>query len=323
MSETKLTLGEKTPEEEILRVDTDYVDPFTRRIYEQAGAITFIGNLALLGAKGVVAYASGSSAIYADAANSASDVAYSILMIIGLWVALRPPDESHPHGHRRFEPLVSVLIGLMMALAGVQAARTGFFAWREGPEPITSTWAYLIPVITVIIKGGMYLRVRHIAESVDSTALAASARDNLSDVVASGMALVGVVGSRLLFAEADPLAAFAVSLWILRAAWDVLHLAVRQLTGGAAPPELTQAVIDAVRSVPDIDDVHQVIIEYVGPQVRADIHINMSGDASLDETHRVSDEVRAAVEALREVDHAFVHVEPSSLDDEDSRVEIE
>lgn len=294
----------------IQQIDIDHVEPFLRRLYTQAGIIALVGNVLLLVAKGVVAMLSGSTAIYADAANSASDVAYSVLMIVGLWLSLRPPDASHPHGHRRFEPLVSLLIGIMMALAGLQAARTGIRVWREGPEPVTSVLALMIPVVTVGIKAGMYTRVNRMAHEAGSPALAASARDNLSDVVASGMALLGVLASRWLFAAADPLAALLVSIWILRAAWDVLHLSVRQLTGGAAPPELTNDVIDAVRSVPGILDVHQVIIEYVGPQVRADIHINMPGDASLEATHHVSDEVRHAVEALREVDHAFVHVEP-------------
>lgn len=91
---------------------------------------------------------------------------------------------------------------------------------------------------------------------------------------------------------------------------------MRQLIGGAAPPELTQAVIDAAHSVPGVVDVHQVIIEYVGPQVRADVHIDMDSSARLDEVHEVSDAVRAAIEEMAEVDHAFIHVEPVEIERE-------
>jgi len=295
---------------EVQRIDEDNVPPHTRRLYLRASVITLVGNLALMGAKGFAAALSGSSAVYADAANSAADVFYSLFLGVALWLSLRPPDLGHPHGHRRIEPLVSVVIGLAMGYAGVQAAIMGWRALRAGPEAITSIWAYLVPVGTVAVKYWMYRTVRRIGEEAHSPALRASARDNLMDVVSSATALVGVAASRFIAPIADPLAAFAVAVWILRGAYEVLSEGVRQLIGGGASPELTQAVIDAAQSVPGVVDVHQVIVEYVGPQVRADVHIDMDRRANLEEVHEVSDAVRAAIEEMAEVDHAFIHVEP-------------
>ena len=295
---------------EVQRIDEDNVPPHTRRLYLRASVITLVGNLALMGAKGFAAAFSGSSAVYADAANSAADVFYSLFLGVALWLSLRPPDLGHPHGHRRIEPLVSVVIGLAMGYAGVQAAIMGWRALRAGPEAITSIWAYLVPVGTVAVKYWMYRTVRRIGEEAHSPALRASARDNLMDVVSSATALVGVAASRFIAPIADPLAAFAVAVWILRGAYEVFSEGVRQLIGGGASPELTQAVIDAAQSVPGVVDVHQVIVEYVGPQVRADVHIDMDRRANLEEVHEVSDAVRAAIEEMAEVDHAFIHVEP-------------
>jgi len=295
---------------EVQRIDEDNVPPHTRRLYLRASVITLVGNLALMGAKGFAAALSGSSAVYADAANSAADVFYSLFLGVALWLSLRPPDLGHPHGHRRIEPLVSVVIGLAMGYAGVQAAIMGWRALRAGPEAITSIWAYLVPVGTVAVKYWMHRTVRRIGEEAHSPALRASARDNLMDVVSSATALVGVAASRFIAPIADPLAAFAVAVWILRGAYEVFSEGVRQLIGGGASPELTQAVIDAAQSVPGVVDVHQVIVEYVGPQVRADVHIDMDRRANLEEVHEVSDAVRAAIEEMAEVDHAFIHVEP-------------
>jgi cation diffusion facilitator family transporter len=300
--------------ERIQHIDTDRVDPHIRRLYVMASILAVVGNIALLVAKGVVAAATGSSAIYADAANSAADVVYSLLMVLALWLALQPPDAGHPHGHRRIEPLVSMAIGGMMAFAAYQAARTGVITWRLGAEPVLSIWALLVPVLTVLIKWGMYAQVHDLGEQAHSPALLAAARDNLADVVSSALALVGVLASRFLTPVADPLAALFVSLWIARSAFEVLQESVRQLIGAAASPELVEEVIDTVSAVPGVADVHRVIIEYVGPQVRADIHINMPGHSSLDEVHQVHDAVQHAVEALEDVDHAFVHVEPVGIE---------
>jgi cation diffusion facilitator family transporter len=303
-------VAEVTALGEVQRIGEDNIAPHTRRLYLRASAIALLGNVLLLVAKGAATWISGSSAVYADAANSAADVAYSLFLGVGLWLSLRPPDLSHPHGHRRIEPLVSLVIGLMMALAGVQAALTGWRTLHSSPEAITSVWAYLVPAATVLAKWAMYSIVLRIGEEAHSPALRASAKDNLMDMVSSAAALIGVGASRLVAPIADPLAAFVVALWILRGAYEVLGEGVRQLTGGAAPPELTQAVIDAAHSIPGVLDVHQVIIEYVGPQVRADVHINMDGRANLEQVHEVSDAVRAAIEEMVEVDHAYIHVEP-------------
>lgn len=296
----------------IQSIDTDRVPAETRRAYREAGLIALGGNLLLAAAKAVVAWRTGSSAIYADAANSASDLAYSVLMLGGLWFALRPPDAGHPHGHRRAEPFVSLLIGLAMALAGVEAARTGLRGLLAGRRPALDAWPLIVLAGSALVKTGMYLRVRRLGRGVGSPALCASAKDNLSDVLTSSAAVAGAFAS-LLWAPADAVTAWGVAAWILRSAWEVLHEAVDQLLGGSAPQALQDAIVDAVRSVPGVITTDRVIVEHQGPQVYADIHIRMDGTATLEEVHRTSHLVRDRVQALREVDHAYIHVEPWPL----------
>ena len=296
--------------ERIQSIDHDNIAPFTRRVYARASGIALAGNLLLLVGKSVAAWLSGSSAVYADAANSASDLAYSVFMWFGLWLSLRPPDASHPHGHRRIESLVSLVIGAAMALAGVEAARTGITNWTRGGGPAVSALSVSILIGAALVKGAMYLIVRGLGRQAASSALLAAARDNLSDTVTSAAALVGLLGSRLA-PEVDPLAAFLVAAWILRSAWQVLAEGVQQLIGGGVSPELQSAVVRAALAVPGVVDTDRVIIEHIGPQVYVDIHIRMKGESSLDEVHRTSHAVREALQELAEVDHVFVHVEPS------------
>ena len=82
-------------------------DSSVSRKFRRALVITLAGNVLLAGIKGAAAYLSGSTAVLADAINSASDVLYSILLVVGLWLSQRPPDLSHPQGHSRFEPMVA------------------------------------------------------------------------------------------------------------------------------------------------------------------------------------------------------------------------
>ena len=299
----------------IQRIDTDRVPAETRRAYRDAGWLALGGNLLLAAAKGVVAWRTGSSAIYADAANSTSDLAYSLLMLGGLWFALRPPDAGHPHGHRRAEPFVSMLIGLAMAAAGIEAARSGLNGLIAGRRPTLDAWPLLVLAGSALVKTAMYWRVRQLGRAVGSPTLCASAKDNLSDVVASSAAVAGAFAS-LLWAPADALTAWVVALWIFRGAWEVIQEAANQLLGGSAPQELQDAIVAAVQSVPGVIMTDRVIVEQQGPQVYADIHIRMDGATPLEVVHRTSHAVRERVQALRQVDHAYIHVEPWPLRDD-------
>jgi cation diffusion facilitator family transporter len=298
-------------EDRIRRLDRSAVSPSVQQVYRQATIIALVGNAFLLAIKAIAAHLSGSSALYADAANSAADLAYSVLMLIGLWLSLRPPDLSHPHGHQRIEPLVSVGIGAAMGYAGYEALTNGLAAWQQSAPVDVSLWFIAVPLVTVIAKGGMYLRVRSLASRVTSPAIAASARDHIADILTAGVVLIGLIGHRLFLPQADPIAGILVSVWIFYQALSVIREAIGHLIGAGASPELHAAAIEAIRQVPDVVDIEQLILEHVGPELRADIHVVVDGNMPLRRVHRVSHAIREAVEALDGVDHAFVHVEPA------------
>jgi len=109
---------------------------------------------------------------------------------------------------------------------------------------------------------------------------------------------------------ADPLAGLAVSVWIFRNAVAILVENLGYLTGRAADPDLVERIHATVSHVDGVKGVHRVIADYVGPQVRAELHVEVDGNTLFLEAHRISNAVRDAVEALDEVDLAFVHLEP-------------
>jgi cation diffusion facilitator family transporter len=279
-------------------------------LYRQALLVTLGGNVLLAGGKAVVAYLSGSVALYADAANSISDVLYSLLMVLGLWMAQRPPDLSHPQGHSRFEPLVGLLVSLAMGFAGYEAARAAIERFSEGGAAVSPGLPTLVLVLSAAVKLGMYLFIRRIARRVASPTLGVAARDNLSDMLTSLAAFVGTLGSAFLHPLLDPLAGALVALWIFRAAFLAARENLNYLTGAGAPEELREEIVANAAGVEGVVRVHQVLTEYAGPQLVADLHINVAPELPLVEAHAISDRVQEAVEALSEVDRAYVHLEP-------------
>lgn len=286
-------------------------NPSHARLFRRALTITLAGNIALAAGKGVVAYLSGSVALYADAANSASDVFYSLMMVLGLWIALSPPDISHPQGHGRFESIAGLIVAGAMTFAGYEAGRASLQRFLIGGLSVEPGWPTLALLVSALIKAVMYGLIRRIAAKVSSPTLAVVAQDNLSDVLTSIAAFVGIFGSQFIHPLTDPIAGTLVALWIFRAAFAAWRENLKYLTGAGAPPEIRAKIARVAQTVPGVLGVHQVITEYVGPRLVADLHIDVDGRTPLIDVHQISDQVRIELEALSEVDRVYVHVEPS------------
>jgi cation diffusion facilitator family transporter len=284
--------------------------PDQSRLYRQALVLTLSGNVLLAAAKAVTAALSGSVALYADAANSVSDVVYSLLMVFGLWMAQRPPDLSHPQGHSRFEPLVGMAVTASMAFAGFEAARAAIVRLIEGGISVQPGLPTLVLVISAVIKAGMFLRIRWISRQLSSPTLATAAQDNLSDVLTSSAAFLGALGSSFIHPMLDAAGGILVAAWIFRSVYRAARENLGFLTGAGADEELRNRLVYEVQNVPGVLHIHHLMSEYTGPRVVVDLHVNVDGAMPLEQAHQIADEVIARLEAMPEVDRAYVHIEP-------------
>jgi cation diffusion facilitator family transporter len=284
-------------------------------LYRWALIITVTGNVLLAGGKAIVAYFTGSAAIYADAANSISDVVYSILMVVGLSMAMQPPDLDHPQGHSRFEPLVGLIVTLSMAFAGFEAARNAIERYIAGGEVIQVGLPTMVLLVSAAIKAGMFIAISRIGKTLGSPTLATTAKDNLSDVLTSVAAFLGVLGSSFIHPLADPIAGFVVAIWIFRQVILVGKENLSFLTGRAATREEMDEFIKAAESVPGVVSVHHLMTDYAGPKLIVDMHINVDGNKTLNEVHEISDNVSKRLKEFPVVDRAYVHIEPVGWED--------
>ena len=115
---------------------------------QKATQIAQIGMIVsgLLGAlKIVVGLASHSAAVTADGFESAADVFTSGMVLVGMKIAARPPDENHPYGHGRVEILTGLLLGFLLFGAGLIISLR---AWTGAGNVETPPAAYAIwPVV--------------------------------------------------------------------------------------------------------------------------------------------------------------------------------
>jgi len=98
--------------------------------YHEASRITWItlGVNLVLGVGKVIAGVTGHSwAVIADGLHTMSDLVSSAAILVGLRVARRAPDESHPYGHGKAEGLAAMVVGFLLALLLSFGALSIFF----------------------------------------------------------------------------------------------------------------------------------------------------------------------------------------------------
>lgn len=88
-----------------------------------------------------------SFALVADGIESFSDVVSSSVVALGLWLAIKPPDEDHPYGHGKFEPIAAIVVSLALVGTGISIAVQSIAEIRTPhrlPEPMPSlcSWSW-------------------------------------------------------------------------------------------------------------------------------------------------------------------------------------
>ena len=190
----------------------------------QSGArVALLGlliNVVLATAKILAGFFGNSYVLIADGIESALDIAGSVVIWGGLKVASLPPDETHPYGHGKAEPLAAIIVsmGVLAAALGlsIQSVREIFLP-HHAPAPYT----LVVLIVVIAVKELMYRYVIRVGRNVESTAVQTDAWHHRTDAMTSAAALIGIsvalIGGEGWESADDWAALFACALIAFRA----------------------------------------------------------------------------------------------------------
>lgn len=286
-----------------------------RRAIRRASVVVLAGNGLLLVLKAAAWWASGSLAVGAETINSLTDVAYSVVIVGGMYLTTQPPDQDHPHGHERIEPFVSLLIAVgILGVAVGLVYNTAVTVTRGTVTAPTGPAAAGVLIGTLGLKYMLYRYCLRVADRYGSPAIEATALDNRTDIATAGAALIGVVGAQSGYPVLDPLAAGLVAVAIGATGIRIGRQNLNYLLGAAPSQELETAIVARAQSPATVRGVHDVVAHHVGPEVDVSLHVEVPGDLSVNDAHDIEMAVVNAVGELDAVDDVFVHLDPQQED---------
>lgn len=290
-------------------------DPAVRTEYGTLSSMTGIAcNVLLFLLKGAIGLFAGSIAVLSDAFNNLSDCLSCLISLFGYRIAAKPADREHPFGHGRSEYVASLLIAIIILLAGIELFVSSITRIIHPSEVRFSLVMALLLLLSIGVKlwmSGFYLKI---GKKISSTTLIASSQDSRNDVLstaltlaAMGLTLAGVT------LPVDGIAGCLISLFILKAGYEIARDIISQLLGRPADAELSENIKNQILSHPEILGVHDMIIHDYGPGVQiGSAHAEVDADMTLIKAHDVID--LAEEEILNKYHiNMTLHIDPVDL----------
>lgn len=282
--------------------------------------VTLIGmvvNVVLSALKFAGGIIGGSQAVVADAVHSLSDMTTDVAILVGVSIWGKPADDTHPYGHRRLEPMVTLGIGIVLAgvAAGIlyNAVSTIIEPHESGPEWI-AFWAALVSIFS---KEALYRWTVAAGRKVRSMSLVANAWHHRSDALSSIPAALAVAGAAVnpAWAVLDHIGAVIVSIFIFKASYDIARPAFDTLIDHGAPDDVIGEIERIARETRGVQSVHKIRTRYVsGESLTVDLHITVDEHLSVREGHDISEEVkRRLIELGPDIIDVVVHLEPHRM----------
>lgn len=273
------------------------------------GGISLILNLLLFALKLYAGMISASVALVADAWHTLSDSLTSVMVIVGIRLSFRKPDEKHPFGHGRWEQLSALAIALMLVLVGVEFVRDSCVKLR-GHETADFGWvAYVVTLVSVLVKEGLARYAFYVGRITGNASVKADAWHHRSDALSSLVVLAGLVFGRY-FWWIDAVLGMMVSLMLFYVAIGIVRGAINKILGERPSEVLVEKVMRIVctemgeRACP-----HHFHIHEYGAHTEFTFHVKVPGEETVREAHAKATLVEQKIRQEMHIE-TTIHVEP-------------
>lgn len=254
-----------------------------------------------------------STAMISDAVHSFSDALGDVIAVIGVHLSEKEADESHNYGHERLESVASVIIGILLLLAGlsVGSASLNKLLAGTGETEVPGKISLITACISIVVKELMYQVTIRFARKLDSNALRAEAWHNRSDAVSSVGALIGIWFARSGYPLLDPLAGLLISVFILRSSVLIFRDSFRKMVDHSCDPALAERIKTCALENEQVLGIDLFRSREFGRWIYIDMEIRLNRLMSLERAHATAHEVHDTLERkFPMIKHVMIHYNP-------------
>ena len=258
------------------------------KIIVRTSVIGILVNLILVAFKATIGIMVNSIAITLDAVNNLTDALSSIITIIGTKLAGKAPDKKHPYGYGRIEYFSSVIISVIVLLAGITALEESV---PKIFNPVVADYTFVsifIIAVAVVVKFVLGRYVKSKGKEINSQSLVASGSDALFDAILSLSTVVAAIISLIWHISLEGILGTIIAFVIIKAAIEMLSETLSSMIGTRVDNEITHNIKETIGS---FDEVDLTLHNYGPTQLMGSAHIEVRDDLSAKEIHKLTREI--------------------------------
>ena len=258
----------------------------------------------------VIGTIANSGSIIADGYHSLSDGSGNIVGIVGLSIAGRPIDKNHPYGHKKFETISSMVIGMLLFVVGCKVALNSISNIIHPKTPEISMVSFVVMISTLIINIFVVLYERSQGKKLASDVLVSDSEHTKSDVLIT----CGVIFTMILLRLGVPpiidgVVSLLISIFIFKASFEIFVEATQTLTDSAVLN--SEEIYEATMSCDEVKKCHKIRSRGRKDEVFIDLHVLVLPDMKVSEAHALQHKIENALKSkFGSQISAIIHVEP-------------
>ena len=266
----------------------------------------------------VVVGVGGSAGLFAAALDNLGDVISTVALALAFMAARRAADDRYTFGYQRLEDLAGVVVVMVIWASAGLAAYESIRKLSGHHRPTALGAGFAVAAIGALgneIVARYKVRVGH---EIRSEPLIADGKHARIDALASVAAFVGLLGVKLGWRPADPVAGLLITVAIVAIAWDASgHVLARLLD--AVDPDIVSAIEHAARETPGVAGIGRIQARWAGRSLYVSLTVAADGNATLADAHSIAEAVHHhIIHDLPGVAQVDVHVDPWQAHAEDA-----
>lgn len=282
------------------------------------GTLGIALNVLLFAGKALAGLLSGSIAITADAFNNLSDAGSSLVTLAGFKLAGQKPDRDHPFGHGRIEYISGLVVSMIIILMAFELLK-GAVDKIINPVPVeASPLIVVILIVSVFVKFYMSFYNSKVGKKIRSTAMEATAKDSLSDSIATLVVLGTTLLAQITDLMIDGYCGVLVAMFVFAAGFQAAKETISPLLGQPPEPEFVERIEQIIMEYEEqgVLGIHDLLVHNYGPgRVMLSVHVEVPSEGDILLLHDIIDTIEHRL--AEELDcNAVIHMDPVCVDDE-------
>jgi cation diffusion facilitator family transporter len=253
----------------------------------------------------------GAVSLIADALHTLSDVVTSSIVIWGFKQTEKPADVEHPYGHGRAEYIATLIIAILLCVAGIEIIEVSIDRIRNPVWDLNKVkwWMITLLVLTIVIKEFTARFADYLSSMVASGTLHADAWHHRSDALSSLLVVGALVAGKIGYVSIDGWAGLAVAGFLMYMGFEIAKDAVDDLIGKPPTTEEIETIRHIVMDVSGVLGAHDIIIHSYGQDKFVSVHVEVDAKETTATAHDISEEVEELLEKALGVEPT-VHMDP-------------